>query len=258
MNSLGDAESRPAYRDALVQYFAPHLARLSETDRRRLERNPLRLLDSKDPAAVELAAQAPSTIDFLSPASAAHFDAVKSGLTAIGVPFEVDPRIVRGLDYYTRTTFEFVARRGLGAQSTLCGGGRYDRMVEDLEGPPTPGIGFGLGMERLAILLEEQQKASRRVPGLFLGIHGDAVPAQAWRLAEQCRDAGVSVEMTLKATAVGRQFARASRLGARFAAIIGEGEIQSGTIRLKDLATSQETPVSMTDLPSTLQRLLAS
>ena len=258
MNSLGDAESRPAYREALVNYFRPHAEKLGETDRRRLQTNPLRLLDSKDPSTVELAANAPSTLDHLSPASAAHFEQVKAGLTAVGVPFEVDPRIVRGLDYYTRTTFEFIATQGLGAQSTLVGGGRYDSMVEELGGPPTTGIGFGMGVERLALLLEARKAAARRAPQLFLGVMGDTAPAAAWRLAEECRSAGVSVEMTLKTTAVGRQLARASRIGARFATIVGEGELQSGTLRLKDLKTTQETAVPMAELPATLKRMLQS
>jgi histidyl-tRNA synthetase len=254
LNTLGDAQTRPAYREALVRHFQPHAQRLSETDRRRLATNPLRLLDSKDPAAVEIAATAPSSLDHLSPESATHFEAVKSGLQTIGVPFEVDPRIVRGLDYYVRTAFEFVATRGLGSQSTVAGGGRYDSLVEDLGGPPTPGIGFGLGVERLTILLEQQKAASRRGPDLLLGTIGDAAVSEAWRIAEACRDAGVSVEMTLKHTAVGKQFARASRLGARFAAVVGEGELQSRVLRVKRLFDGQETPVAIGELPGTLQR----
>jgi histidyl-tRNA synthetase len=258
MNSLGDADSRPAYREALVQYFTPHEERLGETDRQRLKTNPLRLLDSKDPAVVELAGRAPSTLDHLSPASAAHFQAVKDGLSALGVPFEVDPSIVRGLDYYTRTTFEFVATSGLGSQSTVAGGGRYDGMVAELGGPPTPAIGFALGVERLAMLLEVQAPAAKRGPDLFLGTHGegDAVTLRALQLAETCRTAGLRVEVTLKPVGVGKQLQRANRVNARFAAVVGDGELQSGTIKLKELATGRETPVLLVDLPSALRGLL--
>jgi len=252
LNSLGDAESRPAYRDALVAHFAPHAARLGETDRRRLETNPLRLLDSKDPVAAELSATAPSTLDHLSPAARAHFDAVLEGLRAVGVPFSVDPRIVRGLDYYTRTTFEFVATSGLGAQATVAGGGRYDGLVESLGGPATPAIGFGLGLERLAILLESQAASHRRAPQLFLGVLGDVAGIKALAIAEQARALGVSVELTLKATGVAKQLKRADRLKARFAAVLGEGELEAGSVKLKEMATGAESVVALDELPQWL------
>lgn len=248
LNSLGDENSRPAYREALVSHFSPHRSSLSETDQRRLDTNPLRLLDSKDPAAVEIAASAPSTLDYLDAESERHFKRVTDTLTAIGVPFEIDPRIVRGLDYYTRTTFEFVAKRGLGSQSTLAGGGRYDRLVEALGGPATPAIGFGLGLERLAILLEKRKPASVRGPDLFIGVLGDSPAKQAAVIAEACRNAGVRVELTLKPTGVAKQFKRADRLGATFAAVIGDGELESGNVRVKQLATGEETEVPLNAL----------
>lgn len=252
LNSLGDAESRPAYREALVKHFAPHAARLSETDQRRLERNPLRLLDSKDPVTVEIARTAPSTFDHLSPASTEHFRQVTQSLQALGIPFEVDPRLVRGLDYYTRTTFEFIASRGLGSQSTVAGGGRYDGMVEDFGGPPTPAIGFALGLDRLAILLDEQKTAKRRRIDLFLGVLGEQAGVPATLLAEACRSKGVSVELTLKGGNIAKQFKRADRLGAAFAAIVGEGELASGQLRLKRMGTGEERAVALADLPSLL------
>lgn len=254
LNSLGDAESRPAYREALVNYFSPHADKLSETDRRRLGKNPLRLLDSKDPVTVELAKGAPSTLDHLSAASKAHFDAVLEGLAAVGVPYEVDPRIVRGLDYYTRTTFEFVATRGLGSQATVAGGGRYDGMVESLGGPATPAIGFALGLERLAILLEERAAAARRGPDLFLGVLGDAAGLEAMRLSEACRDAGLSVETTLKGTGVAKQFKRADRLKATYAAVLGEGELATRRVKLKKMATGEELELALETIPATLAR----
>lgn len=252
LNSLGDETSRPAYREALVAHFSPHRPALSETDRRRLETNPLRLLDSKDPAAVEIAASAPSTLDYLDPESERHFKAVTDSLAAIGVPFEVDPRIVRGLDYYTRTTFEFVAKRGLGSQSTLAGGGRYDRLVQTFGGPATPAIGFGLGLERLVILLEKRRTEALRGPDLFLAVLGDASAKQAAMTAEACRDAGLQVELTLKPTGVAKQLRRADRLGAKFAAVIGDGELESGVVRVKQLATGEETEVRLNELPTSI------
>lgn len=248
LNSLGDENSRPAYREALIAHFAPHRASLGETDRRRLDTNPLRLLDSKDPATVELAATAPSTLDYLDSESERHFKTVTDSLTAIGVPYEIDPRIVRGLDYYTRTTFEFVAKRGLGSQSTLAGGGRYDRLVEALGGPATPAIGFGLGLERLAILLEKRKTEALRGPDLFIAVLGDASAKQAAVTAELCRNAGLRVELTLKPTGVAKQFKRADRLGAKFAAVIGDGELASGVVRVKQLATGEETEVPLNAL----------
>jgi histidyl-tRNA synthetase len=250
LNSLGDAESRPGYRDALLAYFAPHADKLGETDRQRLQKNPLRLLDSKDPATIELARAAPSTLDHLSPAGRAHFDAVTAGLSALGVPFEIDPRIVRGLDYYSRTTFEFVARTGLGAQATVCGGGRYDGLVEELGGPATPAIGFAVGVERLAILLDSQKNSARRGPDLFLGVLGDKSSVEALRLAEACRAQGVCVELSLKSNNPGSQLKRAHRLGARLAVVLGEGELASGEVRLKTMASGEERVVKLADLPA--------
>lgn len=250
LNSLGDAESRPAYREALVRHFTPHAERLGETDRQRLVTNPLRLLDSKDPVTVELARSAPSTLDYLSPASAEHFRAVTDGLAAIGIPFEVDPKIVRGLDYYTRTTFEFIALTGLGSQSTVAGGGRYDGLVEALGGPPTPAIGFALGVERLVLLLEAKAGRPAKVTDLFLATAGDAPAPAVLALAERCRAAGLSVELTLKQAGVGAQLRRANRLGARFAAVIGTGELASGQVKVKRMETGEEIVVALDALPA--------
>ncbi len=254
LNSLGDAESRPAYREALVKHFEPHAARLADTDRRRLDKNPLRLLDSKDPVTVEIARGAPSTLEYLSPASKAHFEAVCAGLTAIGIPFEVDPRIVRGLDYYTRTTFEFVATSGLGSQATVAGGGRYDAMVAELGGPATPAIGFALGLERLALLLEGESPQVERPPVLFLGVLGDAAALPALKLAEEVRARGLPVELTLKPTGIAKQFKRADRLKARFAAVLGDGELASGSVKLKAMGTGEESLVPLVELASHLAR----
>jgi len=248
LNSLGDAEDRPAYRAALLAHFSPHADKLGETDRRRLETNPLRLLDSKDPATQEIAATAPSTLDHLGPAARAHFDTVLDGLRRLGIPFEIDPKIVRGLDYYVRTSFEFVATTGLGAQGTVSGGGRYDGLVESLGGPATPAIGFAMGLERLVLLLADRAASLRAVPDLFLGVLGEQAGGRALELAEQCRARGVRVELTLRTANAGNQLKRAHRLGARLAALVGEGELQSGSVRLKTMATGAEEVVPLAGL----------
>lgn len=248
LNSLGDAESRPAYREALVAYFTPHADKLGETDRQRLKTNPLRLLDSKDPVTVELSQNAPSILDHLSDASRADFDAVLDGLRALEIPFEVNPKIVRGLDYYSRTTFEFVASTGLGSQSTVAGGGRYDRLVDELGGPRTPAIGFALGVERLILLLSQQQDVPKHTPDLFIAVAKGASDTDVLKIAEACRARGVRVELTLKPTGVGNQMRRASRLGSTFAVVVGDGELQSGEIKLKHMADGTERTVTLAGL----------
>lgn len=235
LNSLGGTECRAAYRDRLREYFADHLRSLDGDSRRRLDTNPLRILDSRNPDMAGLIAAAPDILEFLEPESAEHFSAVQSLLAAIGLPFRVNPRLVRGLDYYSRTVFEFLTDR-LGAQNAVCAGGRYDGLAEQLGGPPTPAAGWAMGIERV---LELAQPAAPREPaGAYLVLLGGSEVQQAGlKLAERLRDEcpGLAVEMHCGGGGARAQLRHAGRSGARHAVVLGERELASGTAGLKDL-----------------------
>ena len=236
VNSIGDDECRPRYREALLQHFRPNLEKLSEDSRRRLERNPLRLLDSKDPADAAFVETAPTFEQLLCDACREHFGALKAYLDLAGIPYVVNPRIVRGLDYYNRTVFE-ITSSVLGAQSTVCGGGRYDGLVRSLGGPDTPGVGFALGMERFLMMAEA------------LGAHGQAARSgiQAIALGAQARATLVPIVAELRKTLdvpafadyedrkVQAHFKIADRNGARYALILGSQELAAGELVLRDL-----------------------
>ena len=245
LNSIGDASCRPAYRSALVEYFRAHRDALDDDGRRRLEVNPLRVLDDRglDP---QVAAAAPRSVDHLCPACAEHFAAVRRYLERLGVAYELDHRLVRGLDYYTRTTFEvFPSGRG-GSQDALAGGGRYDGLVEALDGPPTPGIGFGVGLDRIVLAMAEGG-----IPGLPAPALAVVVGTQAGDVAERLvvanalREAGLRVRPDGSERKLGRQLEAAAKLGARWAVIVGE-ELTRGAVILRDLAdgSQQEVPLS--------------
>ena len=244
LNSLGDAACRPAYREALLAHFRPHAARLSADSQRRLERNPLRILDSKAPDDAELVASAPSFVDALCAECAAHFARVRSLLDAIGVRHVVDPRIARGFDYYARTVFEFVSP-SLGAQSTICGGGRYDGLVASLGGPPTPAVGFGLGIERrlmaTAAAGHGEEEAACGIAAIALGAaaRGALVPVVA--AARQV--AAVPVTIDYREAKLETALKRAVRSGARAALIVGDEELASRRWTLRDLRTREQTRV---------------
>jgi histidyl-tRNA synthetase len=234
INSIGDAVCRPAYRQALLDYFAAHEARLSEDSRRRLRVNPLRVLDDKE-LAPDLAADAPRGIDHLCGACREHFDAVRTLLDALGVRHEIDHRLVRGLDYYSRTAFEFYVAGREGQQQALGGGGRYDGLVELLGGRPTPGIGFGVGLDRTVLAMEEQGVALP-APRPLVAVVGADDQATRLRIAAALRDAGVAVRPDGSARKLGRQLESASKAGARWAVIVGEGS----AVALKDLAGGEQ------------------
>jgi histidyl-tRNA synthetase len=229
---------------------------MSDDNRRRFEENPLRMLDSKDPEDQKLLEGAPNLIDFLCDDCAAHFAAVRSLLDQLDVPWQLDPRLVRGFDYYTKTAFE-VQSPDLGAQSTLCGGGRYDGLIEELGGPPTPGIGFGLGIERALIALQalaaessEQQKGDA-----FIVTLGDNARATRAVLLSNLRKSGVAVDTDYSGKSMKAQMRAADRSGARFAIIVGDNELQSASAMVKDLLTGEQTEVGLDLLPA---KLLAS
>ncbi len=234
INSLGTPGSRRAYREALVAYLADRRAALDPDSQRRLERNPLRILDSKDPGTREVVAGAPRLWDFLDPESRAHFRELEALLDAAGLPYRVNPYLVRGLDYYTRTVFEWVTAE-LGAQGTVCAGGRFDGLVRQLGGPDTPAAGFALGMERLVELMALQGvTAPDDPPAVFLAAAG-VDGGEALRLGEELRDAGVSCAANCGGGSFKAQMKRADRSGARLAVILGADELAAGEVSVKDL-----------------------
>ena len=254
INSLGDAESKQRYRDALVQFLAPKQDKLSADSQRRLGDNPLRILDSKDPRDIEAVQGAPPAAEYLSEASTAHFNRVRTLLESAAVPFSVDGTLVRGFDYYTGVVWEVTAG-GLGAQNAVGGGGRYDRLVETLGGRPTPGVGFGCGLERLLIALEAQQVAVPldQRPLVWLVAHGDAAKDYNWQLMRELRAAGVRADMDVSGRSVKNQFKVAEREGAAYCVIVGESELASNTVMLKDLQRREQNAVPRDQLVDRLR-----
>ncbi len=236
INSLGTPAARAGYRQVLVDYLRRHADVLDDDSRRRLDTNPLRILDSKNPAMQEMIAGAPSLADHLDGDSRAHFAALCALLTAAGVQYRINPRLVRGLDYYSRTVFEWITRE-LGAQGTVCAGGRYDGLVEQLGGQATPAAGFALGLERLAELAALQNLAGLdQAPQVYVAALGaDAVIHAALDQAERLRNIGLRVEMHCGGGSLKSQLKRADRSGARYALLLGENEITNGVATVKDL-----------------------
>ena len=238
VNTLGDRDSRAAYRSALVEYFTDHKAALSEDSLARLERNPMRILDSKDPGDRRIVADAPTIGPFLTPPAAAFYDGLKTHLARFGVPFVENPRIVRGLDYYGHTAFEFVTTR-LGAQGTVMAGGRYDGLVAEMGGPPTPAVGWAAGIERLSMLLAAPPAI--RAPVAVVPV-GAAAEAKALDILQALRRAGVRAEMAYRGN-LRRRMERANRVGARVAVILGDDDIAAGCAQLKDLVSGAQEAV---------------
>ncbi|HOP16888.1 MAG: histidine--tRNA ligase [Chromatiaceae bacterium] len=237
LNTLGTPSERAAYRDELVAYFEAHAEVLDEDSQRRLRSNPLRILDSKNPAMREMLDAAPVLTSHLGDESRSHLTFICNALDLAGVAYVINPRLVRGLDYYARTVFEWVTDR-LGAQGTVCAGGRYDGLVEQLGGRPVPAVGFAMGLERLIALLEEVNPgAATTASDLYLVLVGDAAAREGLVLAEQLRDAMPQLEIVCNCGggSLKAQFKRADRSGARFALVLGDSEIEAGTVALKPL-----------------------
>lgn len=250
LNTLGDPESRAAYRSALVGYFSGHIAKLSEDSRRRLEKNPLRILDSKDEGDRMLVANAPLIEEYLTPAAGDFFAGVKDGLGASGIAFSVSPRLVRGLDYYTHTAFEFTTTM-LGAQGTVLAGGRYDGLIEQLGGPSTPGIGWAGGIERLVLLSNPLPVPQRMIAVVPIGAEAER---EAVKIAADLRSADIPVELAYKGNA-GKRFKRADKLGCFAAVVIGGDELAKNVVILRDLASGAQTEVPRDMLVGQLKRL---
>jgi histidyl-tRNA synthetase len=259
LNSLGTAPERVRYRERLLQYLGAHESALDEDSRRRLAGNPLRILDSKNPDMLPVIEQAPVLAEDLGPESRAHFDALCAALDAIGIPYDVNPRLVRGLDYYSRTVFEWVTD-ALGAQDAVCSGGRYDGLIAQLGGEPTPAIGFALGIERVvALLAQSGEVPAAPSPALYIVASGERAVHAAFALAEQLRDAlpGRGVWLNLGGGNFKAQFRRADRSGAQLALILGEQELDRGVVALKPLRREGgQSECALAQLPATIAALL--
>jgi histidyl-tRNA synthetase len=250
LNTLGDPASRGAYREALVAYFSRRISELSEDSRRRLERNPLRIFDSKEEADRGVSSEAPVFDAYLNAASRDFFARVCDGLDRLGISYRLNSRLVRGLDYYSHTAFEFITS-DLGAQGTVIGGGRYDGLVEMMGGPATPGVGWAAGIERLAMLIPEPPGPPRPVALVPVGEAGERFALQ---LAEELRSAGLAVDVGYSGN-IGRRLRRANKLGARAAVLIGDDEITRGIAGLRDLDAGTQADIPMAELRSRLAKL---
>jgi histidyl-tRNA synthetase len=234
INSIGDAHERAAYREVLIAYFEQHLDSLDEDAKRRLHSNPLRILDSKNPRMQALCEAAPKLIDCLGDATRAHFDGLCALLREAGVAFTINARLVRGLDYYNRTVFEWVTTK-LGAQGTIAGGGRYDSLVERLGGEPTPACGFGIGLERVFLLMQEYGVVADDAPDVYLVNVGELAEKAAFALAEKLRQAGLQVVLHAGGGSFKSQMKKADRSQARYAIILGEDEVNTQQVSLKPM-----------------------
>ncbi len=249
LNSVGTLSDRQEYRSALIDYFTPYKTELDDDSQNRLIRNPLRILDSKHERTKEIVQAAPSILNYLSSSSQQRFEQVQQRLTDLGITYQVNPRLVRGLDYYTHTAFE-IQSADLGAQATVCGGGRYDGLVSELGGSETPAIGWGLGMERLVLLLQKLRPTDGATVDFYVVSKGDRPESQALVVAQMLRRLGFAVELDLSSSAFGKQLKRAGRSGAAACLILGDDEAESGTVQLKWLASGEQQAIAQADLPN--------
>jgi histidyl-tRNA synthetase len=260
LNSLGDGNCRPAYRGLLLEYLQGHRAELCEEHQARLEENPLRVLDCKKPACRHIVEGAPKQLDHLCDDCAAHFDRVRAGLEALQVPYTIDTTLVRGLDYYTRTTFEYAGRALKSAQNGIGGGGRYDGLVEAMGGPPTPGVGFALGVDRTLLAVEAEGHLDRLAStrGLDAFVVDFAGGEAARDLTARLRHAGLRADRAFDARSPKAQFKAADRSGARLALVVGPDELARGTVGIKDLGSDDpQKEVAVEDIVEEVQNRLA-
>lgn len=255
INSVGCPECRSKYREALKDFLRPRYEELCGTCKDRFERNPMRILDCKSEICQEIVKDAPRMLDYLCDDCRGAFEELKANLTAMGIDFTVDPNIVRGLDYYTKTAFEFVTTK-IGAQGTVCGGGRYDHLIEELGGPPIPGVGFGLGIERLLMVMEASGAYFPPDEGVevFIAVMGDRAKAFGLKLCREMRQKGIVAEMDTLARNIKGQFKYADRLHAKYTLIIGDNEIEKGVVSVKDMANSSQKEVRIEDIYSEINR----
>lgn len=249
INSIGCPECRKKYLDVLRGYFESHKDTLCETCRGRLERNPMRILDCKSPICADIAKDAPKMLDYICDECKDHFHGVTSRLDAIGVPYVINPTIVRGLDYYTRTVFEFVSTQ-IGAQGTVCAGGRYDGLVEEMGGPSLPSLGFAMGLERLLLLMDAQNLPfpQDRKPDLYVVPMGDAAAVAAAKVCEQLREEGFEALTDLNGRGLKAQMKYANKIGASYTMVIGDDELAADKVSVKNMATGQQTQIALSNL----------
>ncbi|HEY9617718.1 MAG TPA: histidine--tRNA ligase [Microcoleaceae cyanobacterium] len=247
LNSIGSPDDRRSYRDALVAYLTPYKDDLDPDSQDRLTRNPLRILDSKNARTQEILQAAPSILDQLSPESAQRFEQVQQLMQDLGIRYTLNPKLVRGLDYYTHTVFE-IQSSDLGAQATVCAGGRYDGLVAELGGAATPAVGWAIGLERLIILLQQLSQLPPAKIDFYMVSRGDHAEAQALILAQQLRRLNFRVELDLSGSAFGKQFKRADRSGAAACLILGDAEAETKTVQLKWLVSGEQQAIAQADL----------
>ncbi|WLD75529.1 histidine--tRNA ligase [Mogibacterium neglectum] len=255
INSVGCRECRPVYRKALQDYLRPYYEELSDISKDRFEANPMRIIDSKDHTDQQIAKDAPYILDYLCDDCKSAFESLKSNLDAMGIDYIVDPRIVRGLDYYTKTSFEFVTTK-IGAQGTICGGGRYDHLVEEIGGPSIPGVGFGLGKERLLILMEQNDIIvdDPSIPDISVSFIGDNARLYALNLVHKLRERGVvAIIDTLNRNLKG-QMKYANKLNARYSVVIGENEIEKGIVILKNMQSGEQKEIKAIDITKEIEK----
>jgi len=255
LNSIGSPECRNEYRQALKDFLQPHLDKLSEISRKRFDSNPLRIFDTKIDFEIALLQDAPTITSFLTPDDANHFNEVQTYLEVLGVPFTLDTALVRGLDYYTRTTFEIISGN-LGAQDALCGGGRYDKLVETLGGKPTPAVGFAAGLERILIAMNEVDiDQTIQADKIYLIGLGDAVRPTMLKILGEARKAGLNMEFDSLRRSVKSQMREANKIGASLAIILGDKELKDKSVQIKDLKNGQQESISIDSIISYIQGL---
>ena len=249
INSIGCPECRKEYHKALKEYFSKHADSLCDTCKDRLDRNPMRILDCKSPVCKKIAENAPVVIDYLCDDCRDHFEKVKANLNAMGIDFKVNPKIVRGLDYYTRTVFEFVSG-DIGAQSPICGGGRYDGLIGQMGGPQTPSLGFAMGIERLMMVLSAQNAELPEAPtcDLFIATLGDNAVLKASALCYELRDEGYKAQTDICGRGLKAQMKYADKIGAKFTLVLGDNEVESGKATLKNMSTSETHEIALSEI----------
>lgn len=248
INSIGCPECRPKYLKALREYFAARQEELCPTCQERLEKNPMRILDCKSPVCHDIAKDAPTGLEYLCQECKEHFEGLKKRLELMGIEYTVNPRIVRGLDYYTKTVFEFISQN-IGAQGTVCGGGRYDGLIGQMGGAPTPAIGFAMGLERLLLVMDQCGAEFPREQGcdVYIGSMGEAASLKAVELTARLREEGFSAECDLMNRSVKAQMKYADKIGARYSVILGENELSTGACQLKNMKNREITELKLDD-----------